>query len=934
MFLCNLLKLSFDFKDCWVSIMKIEVAVSVNVSTKDRGDLLENISKKLLEAQSYNVIQEIRFTAVELDLLCKHKVSGKEIYVECKAHRGNIDSNVLKNLLGTLTLQEYSEAWIISTAEFGKEAKGFIETWKAKPASQSMKLSFYSPDMVLDSLIGSGVIRPRPQDAAVELVGGLNNLGEWTLLITQYGNFWLVSKISGGVPTEILSFYASNNEPVIDLVLLKNLNATDSTLSSMNFVPAEKSKNAAIAICRETLVDVVQIQSGETWSDYRPSRPQDFVGRVKDQNSIFAFFKNIINRETKTRIFAFTGNSGVGKSSLIAKIADRSKGAHNRKHFFIFPVDVRAATTPSYIYSALLRCLVAAQLAGFGDKSIVINVTDASNPLNSTSVRDFLISLEKSRQLIVLMLDQFEELYTKPELYHVFDRAKSLLIAAAALNGSFCLGFAWKSDSTTHNEHPAYFFWHELADFRLTRKLSPFSDQESATVVNIFEKEIGQKLNNDLRHNLLVGSQGYPWLLKKLCIHLYDKIQSGSQQEDLLENKLDVKSLFDADLNQLSMPERSCLDFVAKRAPVDWFEVIEMSSVDVLNSLINRRLVIRSGDRLNAYWDIFREYLLTQKVPVIPLRYLPSTDFSSVLAVVGVLSRTSPISIGEISKITGFKEGTVQNIGTDINMFGIAVRVDGGYLLAQDIDTMDSTSIVKKMREKFKRHAFTIELQDRSSSAEIVVSEAVVILKEIFLNNSYAENTWNAYTQRLCRWLEICGFLMSTKNGWIYRDKGDVVSGLPLKRRKSLSSILSVLASPATTADAMRWIIERKSISKIENYPKGYRNAVAILRKFNLISVSKGCILPNTKELSRFSSIEDAIFASAEAEPSLNNVMCFLEKNKDSSSESVGLMVSNALSLEWSVATQKRMGGAMRNWAMWVMSEKDKLINPPLFGLR
>ena len=61
--------------------MKIEVALNKSSSTKERGDLLESLAEKLLSAQSYEVIKEIRFTAVELDLLCRHKINGKEIYV-------------------------------------------------------------------------------------------------------------------------------------------------------------------------------------------------------------------------------------------------------------------------------------------------------------------------------------------------------------------------------------------------------------------------------------------------------------------------------------------------------------------------------------------------------------------------------------------------------------------------------------------------------------------------------------------------------------------------------------------------------------------------------------------------------------------------------------------------------------------------------------
>ena len=100
--------------------MKIEVALQKSSSTKERGDLLESLAEKLLSAQSYEVIKEIRFTAVELDLLCRHKISGKEIYVECKAYRDkNIDANILKNLAGTLVFKDYAEAWLISTGEYG-----------------------------------------------------------------------------------------------------------------------------------------------------------------------------------------------------------------------------------------------------------------------------------------------------------------------------------------------------------------------------------------------------------------------------------------------------------------------------------------------------------------------------------------------------------------------------------------------------------------------------------------------------------------------------------------------------------------------------------------------------------------------------------------------------------------------------------------------
>lgn len=902
--------------------MRIEVAVEPGATTKHKGDLLEQLAKKLLSAQSYDVTTEVRQTAVELDLLCNHQVSGKQIYVECKAHRDNIDANVLKNLAGTLMFKGYDEGWIISTAEFGKEAKGFVKEWQNKPSKVATQLSFYTPEKVITSLIAAGTIKSPPQELAETIAGSLNLLGEWTFSITSYGNFWLCTKLAAGIPSEVFCFYSSNNEPVTDLQLLGKISQTDTTLSELRFIPAAKDskKNSLVA---EISADVVKVQYGDSWGDYRPSRPEDFVGRNIDQSTVLDLFRSVISKNTATRIFAFTGDSGMGKSSLVAKIAHRANRLYSGKKFFVFPVDVRAAKSPSYVYYSLLKCLKTSQEAGFGKQNLEIKITDVNSPLSSDSVREFLNSVEKNGQLIVLILDQFEELYTKPELYDVFDRAKSLLLSAAALGGNFCLGFAWKSDSTTPNEHPAYFFWHELADYRMTRKLSPFSDQDSIAILNIFEKQIKQKLHNDLRHNLLVSSQGYPWLLKKLCIHLYEKIENGNKQEDLLENKLDVRNLFDSDLNELTNSERACLEFVAQRAPVDWFEVSEMSTVETLNSLIHRRLVIKSGDRLNVYWDIFREYLLTSKVPIIPLRYLPSTEFSSIWRVVQELSHSKKVSVSSIAKETGFSEGTVQNIGTDINMFGLAIRDEGTYQLSTEIDPNDALSLARVVREKFKKHAFVLMLQNRPSNTIITAIDAVATLKEIFPNNAYAAKTWQAYTVRLCRWLELCGLLSIVRNGWIYRDRGDVSNEMSTNFRKRQYDLFCPSTSPEITLVCLDWLKTHTSINKLRGVPRGHSGAIRTLLRLNLATVENGEILPNLKKIDNHQSLQEALISAASHEFSITESVRILSLNPKMTGKELGSALALEHKLPWMDATQLRNGRPLKQWVDWMAKRNE-----------
>jgi len=257
--------------------MKIEVACKKEDSAKKKGDLLETLSKKLLEAQGYNVIEEIRIVGAELDLLCEHKVNKKVIYVECKAQKGSISAPVLRQLWGTVDSEEYSEGWLISTSEFTKDAKGFVENWGKKPKEKSSRLSFYEPNVVIDSLKDASIIKPPPTSCAESFAGDAEFIGEWTLLVTQYGMFWCVYTLNGGAPYGVLVYNASNGRQIQDKVTLENLATLETTLADYDLhagVTVTESNEISLP---PTLPMVVEIQTGESWDDYRPARPEDFV---------------------------------------------------------------------------------------------------------------------------------------------------------------------------------------------------------------------------------------------------------------------------------------------------------------------------------------------------------------------------------------------------------------------------------------------------------------------------------------------------------------------------------------------------------------------------------------------------------------------------------------------------------------------------------
>ena len=332
----------------------IEVAAPQGAPGKEKGDLLEHIAADLLRIQNYQVANQVRVTGTELDLLCEHQVNRKTVYVECKAHREPIGANVLTNLLGTLDFKDYQEGWLISTGPLGKGAKGFQHEWENKRDGESEKLSIYTPERVIKSLISAGMIEHPPYDSAFKIIKNKDRVGDPMLLITKYGMFWTIICLEGGVPAGVLVYYAKTGNLVEEQVLLRNLAQTDTSQNELDF---EYFLNHPKSDMEASLDRVVQVEHGETWADYRPARPQDFVGRKEVQGQIIHFLENVRNGESSTRVFAIKGDSGMGKSSLIAKLRDRAQNQHYRKKFFIYAVDVRAATGANYTLWSLLACL-------------------------------------------------------------------------------------------------------------------------------------------------------------------------------------------------------------------------------------------------------------------------------------------------------------------------------------------------------------------------------------------------------------------------------------------------------------------------------------------------------------------------------------------------------------------------------------------------
>ncbi|PBP73985.1 restriction endonuclease [Pseudomonas syringae] len=905
--------------------MKIEVACAREDTTKQKGDLLENLAKGLLTAQSYTVIQEIRIVGAELDLLCKHKVSGKEIYVECKAQKEPVSAPVIRQLWGTVDSEDYAEGWLISTSGFTKDGKGFIESWKQKPIEKSSRLSFYNPEQIIDSLISASVIKSPPLREAAIATNGEEYLGEWTLLISKFGIYWCVYTLEGGAPNQVLAYRASTGQHITDSKEINNIGTLESTLANYKFLMQPVAQLALDTSEISTLPLVVEVQTGESWDDYRPARPQDFIGRDSLQKEILNFLDTAKNNNG-SRVFALTGNSGLGKSSLVAKLRDRSRNIRYKNKYFVYAVDVRGAKNSNYILASLIECLKQAQANGFGD-NIDITLTNPDTPLNSTAIQNYLNSLEKKNQVVCLIFDQFEELYSKPELFGIFKTSKDLMLDVAACKKNIVLGFAWKTDSTTQQDHPAYHMWHELSDHRREYRLEVFDSGEITKSVTMFEKQVGQKLGAETRHQIIHSSQGFPWLIKKLCINLFEGRTKGEGSESLFVD-LDVGRLFESDLISLTPQEITCLRLVAQKAPADWSEIIETAGTAVLNSLIHKRLVVKSGDRLNIYWDIFKDYLLSGKVPVVPFNYIPTNELPSGLKLCEQLTREEFISAPQLAGLMNLNEKTIWNIGADLVMFGLAERAGTSFKLHQNINIYGQDAALRLLREKMSKHSFKISLYKKYSSKSVEHNGLKEVLKSCLPKASYSDKTWTTYTSRLTNLLVYTGYLTRSGHSVIVQDLGtpSLNPNGTLKRRRSRGAVFSISVSPYIVLETMQKL--GNSISDLNTLN---RNPLSVLKRFDLIISSDTTTTLNREVISKYGGDLEAIWSLAKNEPSLARCVEILNINPNISPKSLANEISKKYNLNWADGSLIRNGNILKQWSSWIKEgiDSSKIPSPP-----
>lgn len=905
------------------------VLVPANSTPDEKGAFLERIAAALLRKQRYKVTERVRFTGMEIDLLAEHKDTRQRAFVECKFVRDPLSANVIDLLRGKALRKGADLAYLFSTAQSGKEARGVIDEITHSVTDVVPRFAFVGPEEIVDSFEDT-----KGLDLITLMAGRFKGVTSAHLVITpDLPTFWVIEEMVGGLPAKALLLGKDQASLQDKIDLIRTLFINNSIFEGMEInIPLEDSivdKNSSFsAVLSETVPLVI---AADTLIDYRPCRPQDFVGRTELQREVWQFLENVRKNSTDTRILALSGQSGFGKSSILLKLVDRFKNKRWKSKFFLHPVDSRAAKGPLFIATALKVTLESAISNGFLQVGLSqVSVDSSESVLDAPDVVRCLEWARNNSRVIVLFFDQFEEMFYKQQLFPVFEAFKRFAFQVNARKENLVLGFSWRTGITLPDGNPAYHVWHSLAGIRLNLSVGRFLGKESSELVTLFQKALGPRFLNPLRRRLIEQGQGVPWLLKKLCIHVYREITSGVQQHELLERRLNIKAIFDEDLELLtSDKELNCLKYVATNSPVDLNEVIDRFGDEIIRSLFEKKLVVRTGQKYAIYWDIFRDYLIESVIPPIPWTFVPIVPVSMAIRGFKEIQAAGSIDLESLARALGYTQKTTTNIVADLQNLVLIVRNnDRTYSVQQDLVKAGTEDIARYLHDLFGDHIATKAFKEKCSAGEMIsIIEFSSLIEEAYSGGGVQPEIARQYARRLNPWLRFSGFLEIDRER-IKRPEGELGKdlGVFVDRSSPLKMIGKWLffgsASPERVVILAQRIADQQAMSRQMIIDESNRNAASDLVSIGLAQWAEDALIPSN-ELSGAGPLDyndylDLICNTARKTEFVTKAMEILKEQPNIDSTELGAILGNKLEKKWADESKKRYGGAAKRWAKFV----------------
>jgi hypothetical protein len=593
-------------------------------------------------------------------------------------------------------------------------------------------------------------------------------------------------------------------------------------------------------------------------------------------------------------------------------------------------VDSRSATTAAFVSGAIRLALSDAATAGFIDQNRGYDIASLTHPLDSPDVIEAASQLSSGNSVVVLIFDQFEELFTKEALFETFNAVRELSMDLDSKQIPIVLGFAWKTDVSLPQQHPAYHLWHSLADRRRDFRVRQFGTPDIGKVISHAQRQIGRSLVPALRARLTEQCQGYPWLLKKLLVHVAKRLESSESQYDLLERELDVQALFEEDLAGLAPEQIRCLKYVAERAPAYVTEVEEHFSSDVTNFLLSKRLLVRSGLNYVIYWDIFRDYLVEGRAPQIPWARSFQRDPNSAVRAVQLVAREHTISAKRASEVHGGSERGWVNVMSDLVALQVLDRVaEDSYRLAAHVKSVAAADLADHIHGQLARHVVSRELALMDRDAPVTNDTLDRLVEKTRPASAPSAGVIHQYAMNLKRWLLFSGHL-EERGTFLYRPAGKGAQMGVLKGRRNRGAKFLGNSTPDALLELLRMLNNagKAGLKEADLAEQGMRNAIYDAVALQLINRFEDRKVTITRSLRDAPEIEPLVRKEILRQPSTLIIATALQKTPDLPNLALGEELRLGLHQDWKPTSGLRYANGVRRYFEWASKSKQDQANP------
>lgn len=725
-----------------------------------RGHLFESLMAEVLRHHSCTIDKKptVNYAGMEIDIDGHETLSRVPIYAECKCYDTDVEAPKLQAFYG-----KYMTRWrkdprcrglFIALPGLTGPAKGF---WREEcENAKDTTVTLLEEEGVLKSIYNAS-ITVLGKDIAAQVFTAIGTAGDQILLYTDHGPMWVQYVVPhGSAIADRYLLFGKDGKPITDPQTVEYLQEVYPELNGFRAIPPASGPPGVSENIPSPREDeqVVEVRGSSSWFEYQfPASPEFFVGRTELLNEVRTLVDDILDHKTSARGLLFTGNSGWGKSSAVLASANLLRQLGH----FALVIDCRSISSSQ----SVLRIVDFALKRMFTEKGELFQTTPTPISGFESAVQALLThsrELQAERRLLFVFLDQFENVFFLPDTLR---RLRDLLLKVCDAEANFVLGFAWKTDLIGETSEFPYQERDALAGASKALFLEPFSDVETKTLLDKLRSELRTELRKDLRFFLSEFSQGFPWLLKKLCAHVKTQREAGVPQLEIANRLLNIQQLFIDDLRGLAPEEDDALRRIAKSAPISFLELSEHYNSKIVQSLIDRRLVVRIGSRYDIYWDIFRDFLNFNRVPI-QENYLLRMQVGAISKAVSRLIRAGKaMDIADFRHEMKFSEHSAMNVVRDLRLLGLAT-VESGQLsanIAIDSKTDESEifqSIRPYVRERLVQNRLVSRLiHELQTERSFMLDEVAERLSAWCPYVTATHATWQMYARILATWMDI-----------------------------------------------------------------------------------------------------------------------------------------------------------------------------------